>query len=255
VGNIRATPEGYRLRFALHGVMRPAPGRYATRAEAERALWKMAGEGRADSTQDGMFRAMVLLTTFASLRWGEVTALTRADLDLKARAVRVRATYVRRDSGPLLLGPPKSRAGRRVVGIPAAIVPDLENHLAKYVKPDAGALVFTGIMGVPIRRQNFNKLTGWPHAVEAIGMPGLHFHDLRHTGNQFAANSGGGLRDLMTRMGHDSKRAAMIYQHQARGADKAITDAIDKHVDDERGQDDDEDDEGDDGTAGVPLPA
>ena len=41
------------------------------------------------------------------------------------------------------------------------------------------------------------------NAVEAIGMPGLHFHDLRHTGNQFAANSGAGLRDLMARMGHD----------------------------------------------------
>ena len=44
---------------------------------------------------------------------------------------------------------------------------------------------------------------------------------------------------------------AMIYQHEARGADKAITDAIDKHVDDERGQDD----EGDDGPAGVLVPA
>ena len=131
VGNIRATPDEFRLRFARNGVMRPAPARYATRAEAERALWKMAGEGRADFTQDGRFRAMLLLTAFASLRWGEVTALTRADLGLKARTVRVRATYVRRDSGSLLLGPPKSRAGRRIVGIPAAIVPDLENHLAK----------------------------------------------------------------------------------------------------------------------------
>ena len=43
-------------------------------------------------------------------------------------------------------------------------------------------------------------------------MAGLHFHDLRHTGNQFAAHSGAGLRDLMARMGHDSERAAMIYQ-------------------------------------------
>jgi hypothetical protein len=34
-------------------------------------------------------------------------------------------------------------------------------------------------------------------------------------------------------MGHNSERAAMIYQHEARGADKAITEAIDKHVDDE----------------------
>ena len=151
----------------------------------------------------------MLLATLASLRWGEATALTRGDLDLKARTVRVRVAYVERSSGPLVLGAPKSRAGRRVVGIPAAIIPDLEQHLAKYVKPEAGALVFPGVMGGPIRRGNFNRLSGWPHAVEALGMPGLHFHDLRHTGNQFAANSGVGLRDLMARMGHDSERAAM----------------------------------------------
>jgi hypothetical protein len=42
-------------------------------------------------------------------------------------------------------------------------------------------------------------------------------------------------------MGHDSERAAMIYQHEARGADKAITYAIDKHVEDEQRQDDDGD--------------
>jgi integrase len=65
-----------------------------------------------------------------------------------------------------------------------------------------------------------------------------HKHDLRHTGNQFAANSGAGLRDLMARMGHDSERAAMIYQHEARGADKAITNAIDTRVEDERRDDD-----------------
>jgi hypothetical protein len=67
-------------------------------------------------------------------------------------------------------------------------------------------------------------------------------------GNQFAANSGAGLRDLMARMGHDSARAAMIYQHEARGADKAITDAIDAHLTDEQLGDDD----GDDGASGVP---
>jgi integrase len=82
-------------------------------------------------------------------------------------------------------------------------------------------------------------------------MPGLHFHDLRHTGNQFAANSGAALRDLMARMGHDSTRAAMIYQHEARGADKAITDAIDVHVDDETRRDDGDDD----GMAGALVPA
>jgi integrase len=97
---------------------------------------------------------------------------------------------------------------------------------------------------------NFNRSAAWPQAVAAIGAPGLHFHDLRHTGNTFAAGSGAGLRDLMARMGHDTERAALIYQHEARGADAAITNPIDAHVDAERSRDDD-----DDGQAGVLVPA
>jgi len=46
---------------------------------------------------------------------------------------------------------------------------------------------------------------------------GLHFHDLRHTGNHLAAASGASLKDLMAWMGHDSERAAIIYQRESRG--------------------------------------
>jgi integrase len=211
VGNIRKTPDGYRLRFRRNGEFRTSPERFATRETAERALWKMADDGRVDCTHDRRFYALVLLATFASLRWGEATALTRSDLDLRAGTVRIRAAYVERSTGEMLLGPPKSKAGRRVVGIPAAIISDLTQHVAIYVKDEPGALVFPGVMGGAIRRGNFNKLSAWLHAVESIGMPGLHFHDLRHTGNQFASESKAGLKDLMARMGHDSERAAMIY--------------------------------------------
>lgn len=127
-------------------------------------------------------------------------------------------------------------------------VSDLSEHVRIYVKDEPGALVFPGVMGGPMRRGNFNKMSAWPHAVESIGMPGLHFHDLRHTGNQFASESKAGLKDLIARMGHDSERAAMIYQHKARGADKAITNAIDAHVKDEQRQADEGD--GATGTAG-----
>jgi hypothetical protein len=50
----------------------------------------------------------------------------------------------------------------------------------------------------------------------------------------------------MARMGYDSERAAMIYQHEARGADQTITNAIDAHVETERGKDD--------GAAGALVP-
>ena len=59
-------------------------------------------------------------------------------------------------------------------------------------------------------------------------------------GNAFAAASGAGIKDLMARMGHDSERAAMIYLHEMRGADRAITRAIDAHVDAERERHDDD---------------
>ncbi|MEV6038260.1 site-specific integrase [Nonomuraea sp. NPDC052116] len=210
--------------------MRTYPEVFPTRAEAERALWRLIDPGHADCTHDRRYRAFILLATFASLRWGEITALTRSDLDLDAGTVRVRLAYVERSTGELVLGPPKSKAGKRIVGIPRAIIPALKERLRLYVKPDAGAPVFTGIKGGPMRRSGFNKLSGWMEAVRAIGVPDLHFHDLRHTGNMIAADSGAGLKDLMACMGHDNVRAAMIYQHAVRGADKLITDAIDKRL-------------------------
>jgi integrase len=223
--------------------MNALPEVYPRRSDADGALWDLLASGQADYRRDLRYRALVLLAAFGSLRWGEVTALRRCDIDLAAGSVRVRAAFAERSNGEVVLEPPKSAAGRRVVGIPNAIRPDLAEHLSRFAGQDATALVFPGAKGGPLRRGNFNRQAGWPHAVRAIGAEGLHFHDLRHTGNHLAARSGVGLRDLMARMGHDSERAALIYEHQALGADRAITGAIDAHVESEyrssRGGDDD----------------
>ena len=40
------------------------------------------------------WKAFLLLKTFASLRWGEITALTRNDLDLERRTVRIRRQFL-----------------------------------------------------------------------------------------------------------------------------------------------------------------
>jgi len=44
----------------------------------------------AERMEDGRFRALVLLVTFASLRWGEAIALRRCDIDLDACSVVIR---------------------------------------------------------------------------------------------------------------------------------------------------------------------
>jgi hypothetical protein len=131
------------------------------------------------------------------------------------------------------------------------IVPVLREHLTVFARDEPGALVFPGARGGPLRRGNFNKMSAWPHAVESIGVTGLHFPRHAPHPNQFAAQSGARLRDLMARMGHDSERAALIYQHEAQGADRAITNAIDTHVQAEQTRRGDDED----GPADVLVPA
>lgn len=202
----------------------------------------------AELMKDRRFRALVLLVTFASLRWGEAIALRRCDIDLEERTVSITRQYVEL-SGQLILGPPKSRAGVRKVGIPKAIIPALREHFDAYVGPKETDLVFAGPRGGVLRRGNFRRGAGWAVAVGKIGVTGLHFHDLRHTGNMLAA-PGASLADLKARMGHDSARAAMIYQHATAEADQVIADALDKRIEGSRKATDDGSDD-DDGTAGV----
>ncbi|WP_222722671.1 tyrosine-type recombinase/integrase [Actinomadura alba] len=115
-------------------------------------------------------------------------------------------------------------------------------------------MVFTGANGGVLRRGNFRRASRWAEVVAAIGVPGLHFHDLRHTGNTIAAQSGASLRDLMDRMGHDSVRAAMIYQHGTSEAGKAIADSLNDRIAAAVGPDEDDQDEDDDGASGVLVP-
>ena len=56
--------------------------------------------------------------------------------------------------------------------------------------------------------QQLQQDVGVAVAVRSIGAEGLHFHDLRHTGNMLASSGGAGIKDLMARIGHDSERAA-----------------------------------------------
>ncbi|GAA4227663.1 integrase [Streptosporangium album] len=57
-------------------------------------------------------------------------------------------------------------------------------------------------------------------------LPNLHFHDLRHVGNTLAAANGASPKELMTRMGHASARAALIHQHVSQDRDKVIAEAL-----------------------------
>lgn len=133
-------------------------------------------------------------------RWGEITAVTRRDIDLNTGTITVRSAYGVRSTGPLDVGPPKSRASRRRVDLPRPVVDLLRTHLERYVGLDDSALVFTGPTGRPLRRSNFNKFVGWDRASETLGVPHLHLHDLRHTPSRMRCSATS--RPLIVKMSH-----------------------------------------------------
>ena len=126
--------------------------------------------------------------------------------------------------GGFTFGPPKSEAGYRTVAIPAVITPDLASHIVTLAASADDGLVFTSSEGTPLRRSNFCRRV-WHPALRTAGLPPIHFHDLRHTGSQFAAHEGANLRELMHRMGHSTIRAA-IYLHGSDERQQAIADAL-----------------------------
>lgn len=180
----------------------------------------------ADAMPDRRYRLLLLLATFCSMRWGGLAALTRHDLDTVGGWVHVRHGLVELGDGSLVVGPPKTAAGRRTVAIPGNLLPADREHLDEFVGAGPASAVFLGPKGAPLRRSNFQKQ--WRAGLAAAGLADIHFHDLRHTGNTLAAGSGAPLADLMARMGHASSRAALIYLHTTSQRDRIVADSLNR---------------------------
>ena len=171
------------------------------------------------------WRSLVLLATFCGLRFGELAGLTREDIDIERAVVVVRKDLDELDGGHLQPGEVKSAASNRIVSIPDALIEEIRHHLDTFAAAGPQGALFVGRAGGRLRRSNFRK-NSWVPATHAVGVKGLRFHDLRHTGNTLAASTGASTRELMARMGHASARAALIYQHATRERDAAIASAL-----------------------------
>ncbi|MEV6014664.1 tyrosine-type recombinase/integrase [Streptomyces sp. NPDC051997] len=126
-------------------------------------------------------RVLVLLAAFAALRFGELAALQRRDIDLEARTVSVRRSYSETRTDGLTVKAPKSAAGVRTVAFPVSLVPEPAHHLAAHAEAGRTGLVFVGARGGVLRRNNFRRI--WLRTLAATGLGDIHFHDLRHTEN------------------------------------------------------------------------
>ncbi|RPF33486.1 phage integrase family protein [Streptomyces sp. TLI_185] len=138
--------------------------------------------------------------------------------------IRVCGSVWELNNGKWIYKAPKSEAGKRSVAIPRSIMPVVVAHMKQFAEPGADGRVFVGAKGATPRNY-FNGL--WQKACAEVGITGLRFHDLRHTGNTLASQTNASTRELMTRLGHSSTRAALIYQHTSDRREREIADGVD----------------------------
>lgn len=118
---------------------------------------------------------------------------------------------------------PKNDSARWTT-LPAFIVEELERHLDLYAQPGPDGYLFTGPKGGPLALVHWYK--SFHQARDAIGMPELRPHDLRHAAGTIFAQQGATTREIMARLGHRSRSAADRYQHAAARRDAELAERL-----------------------------
>jgi integrase len=169
------------------------------------------------------YRTAVLIAAWCGLRRGEIAGLKVADVDLTEHTITVRKNRVEPLSSPrdAFDGDPKTEAGRRTVSIPPHVIPVVRLHLDEFAGRDR---LFVSRDGGPLRGNTLYQ--AFARARKRVGLDHMSFHDLRHTGQTLAAQTGATLADLMKRLGHSSMAAARRYLHAVDGRDQEIAKAL-----------------------------
>jgi integrase len=167
-------------------------------------------------------RCLILLAAWCGVRWGEVSELRRKDVGEGCEILSVSRAVTRRD-GIYRVDTPKSGKGRNVV-IPPHIRDDLREHLATDVLAGPESLLFPAARGGHMNDRVFSR-EYFADALKVIGRSGVRVHDLRHFAGTQTARVGN-LVETMSRLGHSTVKASLIYQGLVTGRDAAIADAL-----------------------------
>jgi integrase len=160
----------------------------------------------------GRYAELVLVLGLAGLRWGELAGLRIGDrVFVPGRGLRVqRAVLASRGGGELYVDSLKTSRARTV-----PLVPDLVPIIDRWAADrPAGAWLFPAPEGGPLRESNWKRSVKWAKAREAIAIPTLRVHDLRHTAASIWLANGADPKVVQRVLGHSSATMTMdLYGH------------------------------------------
>lgn len=177
------------------------------------------------------YRVATYIAAWCGVRSGELFELRRKDIRTTSdggMVIRVERSATR-VGNEIVVGPPKSEAGKRGVTVPPHVAAMLTEHMARRTGEGPEALVFTTTRRVRLSTTAFTKSVKKGYV--KVGMPELRIHDLRHVGATMAAIEGGATtKELMARFGHNTPGMAMRYQIASKRRAKAIADNMSRAV-------------------------
>ena len=185
----------------------------------ERPLLDLADVDALTAAMPAELRTLVTLAFWAHTRLGEVLGLRRGDVDLEAGQLRIEQQVVEVAGEGARITRPKA-GSQRTVHLPTPALVALSRHLDRLPAGSPEAPLFTRPDGSQLRAHHVHYY--WKHARLRAGLPGVHFHDLRHAGLTLSAQAGATLAEVMRRAGHSSAAAALRYQHAADRRDAVI---------------------------------
>ncbi len=198
------------VRSPCRGIKLPAIAprrRHVVTAEELAALADALGEA---------YSAMAYLGAVLGLRWGEIAGLRVGRLDFLARTLTVAEQLTRGTGGRMVLGAPKSQAGRRTLAVPAPLMDTLSAHVARrgLTGADVDELLFVGTEGGVLQYSNWRHRV-WQPACETAELDELSFHDLRRASATAMVLSGVDLKTAQTRLGHSNPALTLGVYAQA----------------------------------------
>jgi integrase len=169
---------------------------------------------------------MVWLGTVLGLRFGEVVSLQWEQIDFADKRIRLNRIVQRQVDGTI-----KTDAGERTIGLTSDQVEKLRDYrqeqMRVYREKEASPprLVVLRANGVPVTASwfwwRFNAVR------ETLGLPWLHFHDLRHVNATMLARAGVHPKVAQERLGHANPATTMrIYTHVSAEQQSEAADAL-----------------------------
>jgi len=176
-------------------------------------------------TMDHRYQAAILVSAFGGLRVGELWGLRRSRVDLVRRSLSV-CEILTEAEGHLFAGPPKTRAGRRMVPLPRVAVEALGAHMAAH-PGEPEEYVFRAPSGGPVRLASW-RTRFWTPAVRKAGLVPLRPHDLRHTAVALWIAAEASPKEVAVRAGHTSVAFTLDrYGHLFPGHEEKVNNALD----------------------------